>query len=498
MSAHEKESVEQHESTVEANHGGVGRSSEPQFDPVAEAKLRRKLDLFLVPGVALMYLFSFIDRTNIGNARLAGFEEDLGLSGNDYNMVLSVFYVAYAVCEMPSVLLCKYIGPAWFLPLTTLAFGAVTIGTAFCETRAQIIACRFLLGVFEAGMMPGVAYYFSRWYRHAELSFRLGMYMIMTPTAGAFGGLLASGILSLDHFGSLKSWRMIFAIEGIISSGLAIIMLIIMTDTPATARWLTAEEKELAVARVISERPAQTEVVDKMNWAKIKVGLSNPVTIVSAFLFFCSNVSVLGISFFMPTIVRTIYPGKTRVQQQLLTVPPYVVGAFCLITASYLATRLNRRQIFLISTAPAVMAGYAMLLGTTNANVRYAAVFLTASTSYFPGSLCNGQVSANTVSDTARSVGISLNVFCGYLGGLIATWTYLPWDGPLYPIGNGLNLAVSGALGLAAMGGLGWMKFDNKKRDQVTPAERLELLAGLTEKQTSELDWKHPDFRWQP
>jgi len=322
-------------------------------------------------------------------------------------MVLSVFYVAYAVCEMPSVLLCKYFGPAWFLPLTTLAFGVVTIGTAFCETRGQMIACRFLLGVFEAGMMPGAAYYLSRWYRHAELSFRLGMYMIMTPTAGAFGGLLASGILSLDRVGSLTSWRMIFAIEGIISSGIAVIMLFIMTDNPTTARWLSAEEKELAIARVISERPAQSEVVDKMTFGKFKVGLTNPVTLVSAFVFLCSNISVLGISFFLPTIIRTIYPGKTRVQQQLLTVPPYVVGAVCLITASYLASRFNRRQIFLMATAPTVMAGYAMLLATTNANVRYAAVFLTASFSYFPGSLCNAQVSANTVSDTARSVGIS-------------------------------------------------------------------------------------------
>ncbi len=453
----------------------------------------------------------------LGNARLAGFEEDLGLKGNDYNMVLSVFYVAYAVCEMPSVMLCKYIGPAWFLPLTTLAFGAVTIGTAFCETRAQIIACRFLLGIFEAGMMPGAAYYLSRWYRHAELSFRLGMYMIMTPTAGAFGGLLASGILSLDHVGSLHGWRMIFAVEGIISAGIALIMLVIMTDNPSTARWLNAEEKELAIARVISERPAQSEVVDKMTFAKFKVGLTNPVTLVSAFVFMCSNVSVLGISFFMPTIIRTIYPGKTRVQQQLLTVPPYVVGAFCLITASYLATRFNRRQIFLMITAPTTMAGYAMLLATTNVNVRYGGVFLTAMFSYFPGSLCNAQVSANTVSDTARSVGISTNgkrhtsletidqrltqmqtVMAGYLGGLIATWTYLPWDGPLYPIGNGLNLAVSGALGLVAAGGLGWMKFDNKKRDQVSPAEKMELLAGLTDKQMEALDFKHPDFRWKP
>ena len=345
----------------------------------------------------------------VGNARLAGFEQDLGLSGNDYNMILSIFYITYALCEIPAVLLCKYIGPGWFLPLTSLGFGITTIGTAFCHTKPQIIACRLLLGLFEAGMLPGVAYYFSRWYRHAELSFRLGMYMIMSPTAGAFGGLFASGILSLDNFAGLKGWRMIFAIEGIITACLAFIMVFLATDNPSTARWLTAEEKELAVARVMSERMEQSEVNDKINWSKLKGGFYNPVTLVTAFIFFCGNVVVLGISFFLPTIIRSIYPDKSKVHQQLLTVPPYVVGAFCLILVSWLATRFNTRQFFLFWSAPTVMAGYAILLKTTEPNVRYAAIFLTASCAFFGGSLCNAQVSANTVSDTSRSIAIGTN-----------------------------------------------------------------------------------------
>lgn len=107
-------------------------------------------------------------------------------------------------------------GPGWFLPITSLGFGAISIATAFVETQAAICGVRFLLGVFEAGMLPGIAYYLSRWYQRAELTFRLSLYMVMAPLAGAFGGLLASRILTLDSFGSLKEWRMIFAIEGIV------------------------------------------------------------------------------------------------------------------------------------------------------------------------------------------------------------------------------------------------------------------------------------------
>ena len=114
-----------------------------------------------------------------GNARLAGFEKDLALKGYDYNTVLSVFYISYILFEIPATMCCKLVGPGWFLPATTLGFGICSIGTAFVRTRAQACAVRFLLGIFEAGVMPGSAYYLSRWYRRSELTFRLGLWILV-------------------------------------------------------------------------------------------------------------------------------------------------------------------------------------------------------------------------------------------------------------------------------------------------------------------------------
>jgi MFS family permease len=241
-----------------------------QFDPKAESRLRLKIDFYIIPTVALLYLFCFIDRANIGNARLAGLEKDLKLTGYDYNAVLSVFYISYIIFEIPSNICCKAIGPGWFIPIISLCFGIASIGTAFVHNKAAVSGVRFLLGIFEAGMLPGIAYYMSRWYRRSELAFRLSLYIVMAPLAGAFGGLLASAILTLDSFGSLtrsvrlpltttrtcanhkwpNSWRMIFAIEGIITCLLSIIAFFTLTDRPETARWLTQEEKDLAIARV--------------------------------------------------------------------------------------------------------------------------------------------------------------------------------------------------------------------------------------------------------
>lgn len=417
------------------------------------------------------------------------------MKGYDYNTVISVFYVSYIAFEIPANLLCKWMGPGWFIPLTTLLFGVTSLGTAFVNTQGQLNAVRFLLGIFEAGAMPGIAYYLSRWYRRAELTFRLSLYIVMAPLAGAFGGLLASRILELDHFGGLHRWRMIFAIEGIITIGLSLVAFFTLTDRPATARWLSQAEKDLAISRIKSERVGTTKVIDEIDTTKLRRGIFNPITLITAFIFFLNNITVQGIAFFLPTIVATIYPNKDSIHKQLYTVPPYVVGAFFTVLLPLLSWRLDRRQIFIVLSAPMVMVGYAMFLGSYNQHVRYGATFLVTSSAFALGPLTNAQVSANVVSDTARSAAIGTNVMLGNIGGLVSAWSFLPFDGPDYHIGNGLNLATAGTIFVVGTLTLLWMKRDNKVREGIDVDAKL---AGMSEKQVEDLDWKHPGFRWRP
>jgi MFS family permease len=432
-----------------------------------------------------------------GNARLAGFEKELGLTGYDYNAVLSVFYVSYIVFEIPSNMACKWIGPGWFIPAISLGFGVCSICTAFVTNFSAACGVRFLLGLFEAGMLPGIAYYMSRWYRRSELAFRLSLYIVMAPLAGAFGGLLASGILALDHFGGLHTWKMIFAIEGIITCGLSLIAFFTLTDRPETARWLTQDEKDLAIARVKSERVGTTEVLDEINKKKTLRGIFGPVTLATSFIFLLDNITVQGLAFFAPTIVRTIYKDRATdtVFLQLRTVPPYVVGAFFTVLIPFLSWRFDRRTHFMIISAPFMMVGYIMFLASTEPMVRYGATFIIASGAFSFGALCNAQVSANVVSDTARSSAIGTNVMLGNIGGLISTWSFLPFDTPNFRIGNGLNLATSSLILLLSILLLLWMKLDNKRREKTDIDAKL---AGLSQKQIQGLDWQHPGFKWKP
>lgn len=305
--------------------------------------------------------------------------------------------------------MCKWIGPGYFLPAITLGFGICSICSGLVNNFSQACGVRFLLGMFEAGAMPGMTYYLSRWYRRSEMAFRIAMYQVMAPIAGAVGGLLASAILKIDSVGSITSWRMIFVIEGVITAGLGIIAFFTLTDRPATAWWLTQEEKDMAVARIKAERVGTTNELDKMNKTKLVRGIVNPITLSTSFIFLLVNITVQGIALFLPTIISTIYPDDTIIKQQLWTVPPYAVGAFVVVAFSYVSWKVDRRQIFILLGAPLVMAGYAMFLGSTNPNVRYGAAFLITSSAFTWGPMTNAHVSANVVSDTARSSAIATN-----------------------------------------------------------------------------------------
>lgn len=192
-----------------------------QFDPEEvhidhqlESKLVRKQDLHVLPMVFLMYFFTFLDRTNLGNARIAGMEEDLSLGTYGFNIGACLYYLIYFFADIPAALSVKKYGFI-VLPLSCVAFGAVTIGTAFIHNSAGFYAVRIFLGLAESFQFPGLSYVISRYYRRHEVTTRISFFMLgAAGLAGGFGGLLASGLLALGNVGSVTSWRVIFLVEG--------------------------------------------------------------------------------------------------------------------------------------------------------------------------------------------------------------------------------------------------------------------------------------------
>ena len=186
------------------------------IDPLAERKLVRKQDLRVLPMIFLMYFFTFLDRTNLGNAKVAGLEKDLGLGTYGFNIGACLYYGIYFFADIPASLSVKKFGFIT-LPLSCVAFGLVTLCTAFIHNQASFFAIRLLLGLTESFQFPGLSYVVSRYYRRSEVTTRVSFFMLAAAgLSSGFGGLLASGLLSLGKIGSVHSWRNIFLIEGFV------------------------------------------------------------------------------------------------------------------------------------------------------------------------------------------------------------------------------------------------------------------------------------------
>lgn len=173
-----------------SDHSG----EEIEWNEAEETAIRRKIDRRIVPIVTLLYLFCFLDRANIGNARIQGMAKDLHLVGYRFNWALSVFYIVYLLVEIPSNILLKYIGPRFYIPMLVVGFGFVSMCTAFVQNFAELCVCRAILGIFEGGTMPGIAFYLSTFYKRRELYFRVGIFISAASIAGAFGGLFATAL----------------------------------------------------------------------------------------------------------------------------------------------------------------------------------------------------------------------------------------------------------------------------------------------------------------
>jgi MFS family permease len=155
-------------------------------------------------------LFSFIDRSNIGNARIAGLSDELSITtGTRFNIALLVFYIPYILVDIPSNLLVKRLRAGIYLPALITAWGLVCTFMGFVQSFAGLVACRLLLGLCEGGILGGVIIYLAMFYRRGEMLLRSGLFYCAAPLSGAFGGLLASGLATIE-VGEYRRWPWIF------------------------------------------------------------------------------------------------------------------------------------------------------------------------------------------------------------------------------------------------------------------------------------------------
>ncbi|KKY23548.1 putative vitamin h transporter [Diplodia seriata] len=318
----------------------IKSESNYEFSPGEERKLVRKIDIFLLPTIWLMYLLSYMDRTNIGNAKIAGMMDDLRLTSNQYSVSLIVFFVSYVVFEVPSNLILSRTRPSIFLPTIMFLWGGITCCMAAVHNFRQLVALRFVVGIFEAGFAPGILLILSSWYKKNEQSKRFGVYISAAVLSGAFGGILAGAITGgLDGAHGIAGWRWLFIVEGVATCGWSVISAFLLLDFPATSRKLSARERALAVRRLTSDNAA-AETEDEVHLGPLRAFLES-VRNWRTWLMVVGYMTIVGsstLSYFYPTLVADL--GYTSHMAQYMVVPIYATSFFCVVLSAILLDRL--------------------------------------------------------------------------------------------------------------------------------------------------------------
>ena len=357
-----------------------------------DKKLLWKLDLRLIPWLCLLYLISFLDRTNIGNARLDGLQEDLHITGGQYNAALSIFFVSYSLAEPLTNVLLKRLRPSIFIPLIMVTWGIVMTTMGLVHNFQGLATARFFLGLAEAGLFPGINYYLSCWYKRSEFGIRAAIFFSAAAVSGSFGGLLAAAIGQMSGVGGKHGWSWIFILEGLATVLVGVVSFWMVFDFPDEATFLSLDDRRRVIRRLKADQQSSAEHEDfKMTyfWASIKdwktymfmiiyMGADGPLYAFSLFLpSIISAVSNLG-RLQSPCANFVFQLGYKSTTAQLLSVPPYAAAAILTISIGYIADRTRQRGLCNVFTSLLGVIGFSMLLSAKSPAIQYAGTFLGA------------------------------------------------------------------------------------------------------------------------
>ncbi|TKX21942.1 MFS transporter-like protein 105 [Elsinoe australis] len=431
-----------------------------------ERQIVRKLDLNLLPLVCVLFLLSFLDRSNVGNARTAGMATDLHFDANGkgphtYDWLLTIFYISY-ICFEFLIMGWKLVPPHIWGAGVVFFWGLVSTLQAATTTWGGMMALRFLLGVAEAGYGPGIIYLLTFFYLRREIGFRIGVFLSMAPLATCFAGALAYGIT--HERGGISPWRLLFIVEGIPTILMAGVTWFFLPDSPHKARFLTAQEKDVAAAREVRQVGTASRV-GGINWRDAGRTLLDVKSWLQALMHFSCNTAYGSLPVFLPTFLEESL-GFSSINAQGLTAPPYFFSFIITILTPWIADRLQQRGIMIAILSCVGGVGYILLATVENVWVRYFAVFLAAGGVFPAISNVLPWVTNNQGSDTGRGIAVVVLNVVGQCGPVLGTRVYPTTDQPNYVRGHAVCAGFMFFNALIALTLRTWLWWQNRKLDR--------------------------------
>ncbi|KAF1985772.1 MFS allantoate transporter-like protein [Aulographum hederae CBS 113979] len=334
-----------------------------ELDEATRKRLLRRIDLHLMPILCIVYGLNYLDKTTLSYASVMGIsrpqaEGGIGLINDNYNWLGSVFYFGYLAWEYPTSRLLQRFPLGKYSAFNVIMWGAILTCFAAVENFAGAVAIRFFLGVFESAVTPGFALFTSQWYTKREQGTRTGIWFCFNGFAQIFGGVVAYGIArGVDKYGSsIAPWKIIFMVTGLLTICMGIIFLFVVPDNQMNARWLSKEDRLLAIERI---RENQQGVGNKhFKMYQLKEALADPLTWAFVFASLVADIPNGGISNFFSLLIRSF--GYTAEESLLYGTPGGAVEIVALLLAGYLGDKYGNR--ILIGTSGMFVSIIGMIL----------------------------------------------------------------------------------------------------------------------------------------
>ncbi|KAG1836974.1 MFS general substrate transporter [Suillus subalutaceus] len=343
-----------------------------------ERKFLWKLDLYM-SMLVLMSILNLIDRNTASAARLRGLVTDLHLEGQQFATLLSIFYVGYIITQIPSNMFLNHTGkPSLYLPACMAIWGVITALTGNITNFVGALLTRFFLGFVEAAFFPGAVFLISKWYKRGEIGSRLAILYCGNMISNAFGALIASGILAdMDGVRAKAAWRWLFYIEGALTVFVAIMVVFILPDFPMTTKWLTDDERRLALKRMEEDAGVgdQTETEN----GGFGYGLFLAITDWKVWWFAILAVAqVVAMSFivYFPTLTTTL--GYNPTASLLLVAPPWVYAVIFIFVWARHSDKTQERFFHMSISNLIGIIGSLISICTMNTAARYLSLFFVA------------------------------------------------------------------------------------------------------------------------
>jgi len=304
-----------------------------------EFKTMSKVNKRLIPYLILLYLFCMLDRVNVGFAALT-MNADLGINSAQYGLVAGIFFVGYFIFEVPSNIIMTKVGARKWIARILISWGIVSAMCGLIHTATHLYIIRFLLGAMEAGFYPGIMLYMTFWFPAKERAKVVSLFMLAIPLSSMFGAPLSGLILDHIHWLNLSSWRWLFFMEGIPTFLAGVVTLIVLPNRPNEAKWLKESEKKWLTDTIIKEHESIAKKHKQSKWKALTGG----TTWLLAIIYFSKTMALYGVSFFAPTLIKSITVGLSNFQIGLVNGIPLIFGCIFMVLWSRHSDKTGERR----------------------------------------------------------------------------------------------------------------------------------------------------------